>query len=59
MIHLFIKRKVDKRMDCVVACGNCRGDGCQNQYPKVSVVEVIEEDNEDLNFFYVFNELDY
>ena len=45
-------------LHCVVACGNCRGDGCQNEAPKFGINETQNDEVDyDRNIFDIFNEL--
>ena len=42
---------------CVAACGNCRGDGCENENPKNRLVDGYSDDIDDRNVFDIFNDL--
>ena len=39
---------------CVAACGDCRGDGCQNEDPKKNDMVNICDDIDDRNNFDLF-----
>ena len=39
---------------CVAACGDCRGDGCQNEDPKKNDMVNICDDIDDRNIFDLF-----
>ena len=40
---------------CVAACGNCRGDGCENENPKNQIIDDFSEESDDRNIFDIFN----
>ena len=58
LIHLKARVRptvLARRMDCTVAaCGNCRGNCCENESPKVNVEEINK--GEDGNIFDIFDD---
>ena len=52
-------RATKNGLHCVAACGNCRGDGCENESPKVNVEEINNIEDEDGNIFDILMIIDY